>query len=91
MAFTLYSVRLRVRTALLRFRVDQYSRELYSIGTQRKNDFEAERMLQRNLAAGRSKLRELTEDQTAAGRNSIFSPRKISRPHLVDLIRENRE
>lgn len=91
MAFTLHSVRLRIHTALLRVRVDQYSRELYSIATQRRNDFEAERMLHHNLAAARSKLRGLTEDQTAVGRNSSFSSRKKSRPRLVDLIRENLE
>lgn len=60
MAFIICTIA-RLRTAWLRLRIDAYSRQLHSIWAQRENDFEAERLLHRQLCAARTKLRKLSK------------------------------
>jgi hypothetical protein len=66
----------------LRLRADAYSRELYAIRAQRENDYLAERILQKDLAATLIELRELKDAQS--DRNHITSPPKKFRPYLVE-------
>lgn len=74
MAFNFHPIRLRIRTIWLRLRVDAYSRQLHAILAQRENDFEAERMLQRDLCTVRSELRKLIQDRQKVdlNRTSLF-------------------
>lgn len=45
--------------AVLRARLDSYTRHLQAIAAQRENDFHAERMLHRAVSATRAKLQSL--------------------------------
>lgn len=83
MAFSINPFGLRIRTLWLRLRIDAYSRQLHSIWAQRENDFEAERMLYRQLCAARTKLRKLTKDRQESDPNQIHLPPNKFRPSLV--------
>jgi hypothetical protein len=49
----------RLHKAWLRSRLDMHSRSLQTIAAQRDNDFQAERILHREISAMRSKLQSL--------------------------------
>jgi hypothetical protein len=49
----------RLHKAWLRSRLDTYARSLQAIAAQRENDFQAERILHREVSAIRSKLQSL--------------------------------
>lgn len=55
----LKSLARQVYKAWLRSRLDNYTRSLHAIATQRENDFHAERMLHRAVSSTRSKLQSL--------------------------------
>lgn len=89
MTITLHSLVLRARTAWLRIQVDAYSRQLHSIGVQRENDFQAERILHRNISAARTELRDLTQDSSEPDPISVSLSPKSFRPRLVELVRKS--
>ena len=49
----------RLYKAWLHTRLDNYTRSLHAIAVQRENDFQAERILHREVTATRSKLQSL--------------------------------
>lgn len=80
MTFSITPFGLRIRTLWLRLRIDAYSRQLHSIWAQRENDFEAERMLYRQLCAARTKLRKLTKERQESDPDQISLPPNKFRP-----------
>lgn len=91
MELTLQTVALWVRTVRLRRRVAVYSRMLQAIAVQRKNDFEAERMLHRLISCANSDLRLLEHDPRVANHNDIALPTEKFRPRIVKLVQKNRD
>lgn len=83
MAFTVHPIGLRIRTVWLSLRIDAYSRQLHSIWAQRENDYEAERVLQRDLCSVRSELRKLIRDRQEIDLNRTSSSPNRFRPRLV--------
>lgn len=59
MKIKLNSLTRRVHKAWLRSRLDRHTRSLQVIAAQRENDFQAERILHREVSAMRSKLHSL--------------------------------
>lgn len=82
MAAIIYPIVLRFRTVWLRFRIDAYSRQLQHIWAQRENDYEAERLLHRELCAARTKLRALNTNRVTSEPNETPLTTKFC-PSLV--------
>jgi hypothetical protein len=59
MKITLRPVTARLQRAWLRSRLDTHARSLRFIAAQRENDFQAERILHREISVMRSKLQSL--------------------------------
>ena len=59
MKLTFKPLTARLHKAWLRSRLDMHARSLHTIAVQRENDFQAERILHREVSAMRSKLQSL--------------------------------
>jgi hypothetical protein len=88
MTVNLLSIALRIRTAWLRHRVNAYSRMLHAIAIQRKNDFEAERLLHRQMSRAHSELLLLGHDPRVANQNGIAARRQEFRPRIIQLVQK---
>lgn len=83
------SLLVRVRIQWSRFQIHGCSRQLSSIASQRANDFEAERMLHRDLCVLRAELQKLSENFGEARYDP--SPHENFHPRLVRFKKRGAE
>lgn len=91
MGFTIHSLRLRVRSAWLRFEVEACLRQLSSIAAQRANDCEAERMIHRDLCVLRTELHKLSQNCQEASSGQVPSPQENFLPRLIRFKKRGTE